>query len=46
MVGSGVAGKEKTAFQQVKTIREETVTYPAQVINSRSLMIFINKIVA
>ncbi|KAK4827154.1 LOW QUALITY PROTEIN: hypothetical protein QYF61_015108 [Mycteria americana] len=30
MVGSEVAGKEETAFQQVKTIREETVTYPAQ----------------
>lgn len=46
MVGSGVAGKEETAFQQVKTIREESVTYPIQVINSCSQMIFINKIVA
>lgn len=46
MAQSGVAEKEEQAFQQVKTIKEETVTYPAQVINSCSQMAFINKIVA
>lgn len=45
MTGSGVTGKEEAAFKQLKTIKEDTVIYPAQVINSCSQVIFINKIV-
>lgn len=46
MARGRVAGKEETAFQEGKTIREETVTYPAEVISCCSQMVFINKIVA